>query len=115
MQQTSGSDRRRHPRVPYGAWVEDETAEHGLKFYLAQNLSIGGLMLKSPDVEPPVGHRLRLRLVIENESRVMSVQGEVIRHIPNSDGGFAVRFTNLDPVRQAFLSDLVTELTAASA
>lgn len=107
---TSAAERRHHTRVPYGAWVEDETHEAGLRFFLASNLSIGGLMLKANNGEiPAVGHRVRLRLVIENESRVMSVQGEVVRHA--GDGGFAVAFTNLDPVRKAFLADLVGELT----
>ncbi|MCA9670204.1 MAG: PilZ domain-containing protein [Myxococcales bacterium] len=104
----NSADRRQHARVPYGAWVEDETHEAGLRFFLAENLSVGGLMLKANGEIPAVGHRVRLRLVIENESRVMSVQGEVVRHA--GDGGFAVAFTNLDPVRKAFLADLVGEL-----
>ena len=105
-----GSERRQHPRVPYGAWVEDETAEHGLQFYLAENLSVGGVLLKARTRPPDVGSAVRLRLVIENESRVMSVSGEVIRHGGEDEGGFAVRFTNLDPPRQAFINDLMAEL-----
>ena len=101
-------DRRQYPRVPYGAWVENEDGR-GLSFYLAENLSIGGMLLKAGDQPvPDLGNRLRLRLVVENESRVMSVQGEVVRH--GEQGGFAIRFTNLDPVRESFLSDLVGEL-----
>ena len=107
-------ERRQHPRVPYGAWVETENDDQGLQFYLAQNLSIGGLLLLSKGNAPPVGNKVRLRLVVENESRVMSVQGEVIRHEPDIEGGFAVRFTHLDPVRKAFLVDLVNELGGES-
>ena len=105
---TSSIERRQHPRVPYGAWVEDEANEQGLRFYLAENLSIGGLLLKTTAEPPPLGSRVRIRLVIENESRVMSVQGEVVRS--ESEGRFAVRFIELDAVRQAFLKDLIKEL-----
>jgi hypothetical protein len=101
------SDRRNHVRVPYGAWVEDET-EGGLTFYLSQNLSLGGVLLRASGNPPSVGHKVRLRLVVENESRVMSVQGEVVRHT-GLDGEFAVRFVNLDNPRTAFLRELVAE------
>lgn len=103
------TDRRVHPRIPYGAWLEDETAG-GLSFFMAQDLSLGGLLLRSDQAPPPVGHRVRLRLVVENESRVMSVQGEVVRHSDETSGEFAVRFTNLDAARRNFLQELVQEL-----
>lgn len=101
-------DRRQFLRVPYGAWVEDET-EGGLTFYLAQNLSLGGVLLRANSVPPSVGHKVRLRLIVENESRIMSVQGEVVRHT-GLDGEFAVRFVNLDAARLAFLRELVQEV-----
>ena len=107
-------DRRQHGRVPYGAWVEDE-AEGGLTFYMAQNLSLGGLLLRANGPPPSVGHKVRLRLVVENESRVMSVQGEVVRHVPGTEGEFAVRFVNLDPARQSFLRELVREASESQA
>lgn len=100
-------ERRDSSRVPYGAWVEDET-EGGLTFYLAQNLSLGGILLRAAVAPPSVGHKVRLRLVVENESRVMSVQGEVVRHT-GLDGEFAVRFVNLDNARLSFLRELVQE------
>lgn len=102
------SDRRKHPRIPYGAWVEDENVESGLSFFMALNLSQGGLLLRANGQPPPIGHRVRLRLVVENESRVMSVQGEVVRYENERD--FAVRFVNLDPIRHAFLEDLFSEV-----
>jgi hypothetical protein len=103
-------DRRIHLRVPYGAWVEDET-EGGLTFYLARNLSLGGILLQANADPPAVGHKVRLRLVVENESRIMSVQGEVVRHT-GMDGEFAVRFVNLDNARLSFLRELVQEAKA---
>ena len=101
------SERRNYVRVPYGAWVEDET-EGGLTFYLARNLSLGGILLQSNAAPPSMGHKVRLRLVVENESRIMSVQGEVVRHT-GLDGEFAVRFVNLDNARLTFLRELVQE------
>jgi len=105
------SERRAHPRLPYGAWVEDET-EGGLAFYLAKNLSLGGLLLSANSAPPPVGHKVRLRLVIENEARVMSVNGEVVRHA-GDNGEFAVRFTALADAHETFLEELLEELSAA--
>lgn len=108
-----GMERRQHPRVPYGAWVETEDEEQGLRFFPSVNLSIGGLLLRAEKDRPPIGRKVRLRLVVENESRVMTVQGEVVRH--DEDGAtFAVRFTNLDPVRKGFLNDLVNEHLGSS-
>lgn len=104
------ADRRQFPRLPYGAWVEDEL-QGGLGFYLAVNLSLGGLLLRGKEAPPPVGHKVRLRLVIENETRVMSVYGEVVRRAGGAEGEFAVRFVNLDAVRREFLDDLVREVS----
>lgn len=105
-------ERRQYPRVPYGAWVEDQGQEGGLQFYVAENLSIGGLLLKTRSAPPPLGHNLRLRLVIENETRVMTVEGQVVRHVNSDDEErFAVRFVNMDPMRQAFVRELVAELS----
>lgn len=101
-------ERRKYPRVPYGAWVEDET-EGGLDFYLARNVSLGGLLLKSKGERPNLGSRVRLRLVIENEARVISVMGVVIRHSDATEGEFGVEFTDLDETRELFLRSLVDE------
>lgn len=104
-------NRRRHPRVPYGAWIENLTKEGTIQFFLAKNLSIGGLLLAA-EVPPDVGHRLHLRLVVENETKVVSVEGTVVRHSPQPDGmtSFAVVFDKLDDTRQSFLQELVDEL-----
>ena len=107
----SGIERRQHRRVPYGAWVETEDEEQGLRFFPSINLSIGGLLLRAPDAPPPLGRRVRLRLVVENEARVMTIQGEVVRH--DADKTFAVRFDNLDAARQAFVQDLVDEVATS--
>lgn len=110
-------ERRKHPRVPYGAWIEDLTREGSIQFFLAKDLSLGGLLLTTNETPPEVGHRVHLRLVVENESRVMAVDGQVIRHAPAENGAtsFAVRFVNLDQPRQAFLEELLKECMQARA
>jgi len=110
-------DRRKFPRIPYGAWIEDLTREGSIQFYLAKDLSLGGLLLTTSAEAPEVGHRVHLRLVVENESRVMAVDGQVIRHAPPEAGvtAFAVRFINLDPPRQTFLEELLKECVEARA
>ena len=108
-------ERRKHPRVPYGAWVEDLTREGRIQFFLSKDLSLGGLLLIADAAPPPIGNRVHLRLVVENESRVMAMDGEVIRHAPseNNQVAFAIRFMNLDLARQAFLEELLAECTRA--
>jgi c-di-GMP-binding flagellar brake protein YcgR len=101
-------ERRQYKRVPYGAWVEDETGG-GLDFYLALNVSMGGLLLQAKDTRPSLGSRVRLRLVIENEARVISVSGEVVRHSTESASEFAVQFNELDDTRKTFLTELLDE------
>jgi hypothetical protein len=105
-------ERRKYPRIAYGAWVEDLTKEGRIQFFLAKDLSLGGLLLVA-DEPPSVGNRVHLRLVVENEARVMAMDGEVIRHSPVDSGqtAFAVRFVNLDLARQAFLEELLNECT----
>jgi hypothetical protein len=105
-------ERRQHPRVPYGAWVEDMT-EGGLAFHMAQNLSLGGVLLRAKGTRPPLGHRVRLRLLIENERRVMTVEGEVMRHVSEHEGDFAVRFDRLEDAQKQFLRELIREAVAA--
>lgn len=103
-------ERRKFPRIPYGAWVEDLTREDGIQFYLAKNLSMGGILLLAAQ-PPAIGNRLHLRLVVENEPRIMSIDGKVIRHMDSDKGlkAFAVQFTDMDPPRQVFIEDLINE------
>jgi c-di-GMP-binding flagellar brake protein YcgR len=110
-------DRRKHPRIPYGAWIEDLTREGSIQFFLAKDLSLGGILLEAAAPAPDVGHMVHLRLVVENESRVMAVDGQVVRHAPPQDGrtAFAVRFMNLDDARQAFIDEIIKECAQAGA
>jgi hypothetical protein len=99
-------------RVPYGAWVE-AIDEGTPSFYLAHSLSPHGLrLLAVNDHTPAVGRPVQLRLLIENETRVVAVQGEVVNYEPAGErapGAFAIRFTDLDEERQLFLTDLYNE------
>jgi c-di-GMP-binding flagellar brake protein YcgR len=101
-------DRRQHPRVAYGAWIEEMSQEGSLRFYLSQDLSLGGVLLASEE-PPEVGTKLRLRLIVENEQRTMTLQGEVVRHAGGEEQErlFAVRFIEMDQDRIGFLQDLL--------
>jgi hypothetical protein len=93
-------------RVPYGVWVEE--AGVGIpSFYLAHGLGPDGLRLRAKHPPRP-GSALQLRLVVENERRVVSLQGEVVEPMEEEEG-FAVRFTALDDDEQAFLEELMLE------
>jgi len=97
-------DRRQHARVPYGAWV---TVRHGSdkSFYLSQNLSLGGVFLRS-DVLLPIGTDVELLLVIEGQRDPIALIGNVVR-LAESEGGFAVRFSEIGDEAAAQLLDLV--------
>ena len=90
-------------------WIEEG---QGIpSFYLAHSLSHDGLMLRAKH-PPRAGLPMSMRLIVENEPRVMSVQGEVV----NTDSGnssFAVRFLDLDDDELAFLEDLIEETAEA--
>jgi c-di-GMP-binding flagellar brake protein YcgR len=107
-------DRRKYPRIPYGAWIEDLTREGSIQFYLAKDLSLGGVLLEAA-TPPEVGHMVHLRLIIENESKVMAVDGQVVRHAATEGGrtSFAVRFMNMDEPRQSFIEEVINECAQA--
>ena len=99
-------------RTPYGAWVE-ALKEGSPSFYLAHSLSPHGLrLLAVNDYAPPVGEPVQLRLLVENETRVVAVQGEVVNYEPagaHAKPAFAIRFTDLDEDHRLFLTDLYDE------
>jgi c-di-GMP-binding flagellar brake protein YcgR len=102
--------------VPYGAWVEDMTRVGSLSFYLTRNLSQGGLLLENQaGVAPPVGAQVRLRLVIENETQILTMDGHVVRHAVDPSGSnlFAVEFTRLDDGSESFIHSLIEERARA--
>ena len=97
-------------RVAYGAWLEMPDGEEcGPSFYLAHSLGPSGLCLLSDD-PPGVGRSVQLRLLVENEPRVMSAEGEVVRHQSGEGRNrFAVRFTNLDSGNRDFITQLFSD------
>ncbi|MCK5796759.1 MAG: PilZ domain-containing protein [Deltaproteobacteria bacterium] len=99
--------------MPYGAWVEG-MGEGTPCFYLAQSLSLHGLkLLAANDHAPRVGEPVQLRLLVENETRVMAIQGKVVnvpRRVEDGKGAsFSIRFTELDEDNRLFLTDLYDE------
>jgi c-di-GMP-binding flagellar brake protein YcgR len=101
-------DRRQYPRIAYGAWIEEMSQEGSLRFYLSKDLSLGGMLLASEE-PPDVGSQLRLRLIVENEQRTMTLHGKVVRHAGGTEKErlFAVRFIEMDEDRIGFLQDLL--------
>lgn len=96
-------------RTPYGAWVESPGPAAPPSFFLAHSLSPGGLRLRGRQIPDP-GAQVDLRLLVENERRVLALQGEVVRHEFDADGpSFAVRFIDLDHEHEQFLADLFEE------
>ncbi len=96
-------------RVPYGVWIEEEAGSIPA-FYLAHSLRPDGLHLRAKH-PPRAGRPLQLRLVVENERRVVSLQGEVFDTLEEDrqSPSFAVRFTELGDEEQAFLEELMLE------
>lgn len=96
-------------RVPYGAWVEQRGSDER-DFFLAHSLSPVGLQLYADD-PPRLGEEVQLRLLVENEQRVMEVDGEIVGHefSEHERPSFAVRFTDLGETDRDFLFSLFDE------
>lgn len=96
-------------RVPYGAWIEQPNSEIR-DFFLAHSLSPVGLRLFAED-PPRLGQEVQLRLLVENEQRVLQLGGEIVGHefAEHERPSFAVRFTSLAEQDRDFLSSLFDE------
>ncbi len=99
-------DRRAHPRVPYGAWVT-VTQGAAKTFYLARNLSLGGVFLRADELLP-LDTQVHVVLVVEGDHDPISVDGYVARH-SEAEGGFGVRFDAMGDSAAARLLDLVQD------
>lgn len=78
-------------------------------FCRARNLSQGGMLLNTSDEPPALGQTLLIKLVIENERRVVTVRATVVRHDPNTPGDFGICFIELTKESTEFIKDLVEE------
>ena len=95
-------------RVPYGVWIEGSPGDIPA-FYLAHDLSTDGLWLRARH-PPPTGITYPVRLVVENEPRVMTLKGEVVRFDRADErDSFMVRFVQLDEAGRAFIDELLAE------
>jgi hypothetical protein len=106
----SEDDRREFLRVPYGAWV-NVVRDGRQEFCLARDISLGGLFLKASP-PPALGQDIQLLLVIENDTTPLELRGVVVRR-SESEGGFGVRFQQLDPLTSRRLRELVADTSAA--
>lgn len=104
------------PRVVYGAWIESERADRQPAFFLADGLAGSELELRGAERPPRVGEFVLLRLLVENEPRVVALRGEVVRCSPankrNRRRRFTVRLGGLDERCRAFLAALAEEADA---
>jgi hypothetical protein len=103
-------------RTAYGAWVEEHDASSP-SFFLAHSLKRDGMKLWSDRLIPRLGQPVQLRLLVENERRVVEIEGRIVGHERQCDGKrrFSVRFTNLDGDDRKFVEQLVVESDAPTA
>jgi len=101
------TEKRAHTRVPYGAWV---TVQQGSEksFCLARDLSLGGVFLRTETI-PEIGVRVDLVLVIEGQRDAITLRGEVVRHSLD-EGGYGIKFNEMNDLAAAQLLDLVQEI-----
>lgn len=97
-------EKRRHRRVelvlPARFMLPDETEYEAT----LQNISAGGLMLKS-DTQPDMGTQ-----IIVYVQDIGRLEGEVVRHIPD---GFAISFKFAEKLRERVVEKLTHKINAA--
>jgi|GEM_PF-1465636 len=86
-----GEERRQFARIPLSARVT--VMDGGNTVYLfTKDLSFGGAGLIS-DTPLAIGTAVMLEFSIEGVSRLVKVEGKVVRHFSTPEKGFGVRFT----------------------
>ena len=84
---------RRYPlRAPVAFAVEDEPEAELAE---GRDISMGGVgvLPETDESVPPVGSRVRLRIIIEGIDKSLHLEGEVVH--ADALNGFGVRFANL--------------------
>lgn len=96
-------------RVPYGAWLDRGKGK--ARFFLAKQLTKAGLSLVIGEgARPRAGQKVQLKLVVENEERVITFCGKIEKAVnKKGDTSFNVRFCELDAEQRLFLTDLYDE------
>ena len=100
----------REPRVPYGAWIEKVGRQGRPAFCLAEQLSAAGMTLKPAEAVTTDMSLVRMHLLVENESEVLSMDAEVVDAC-DEGGHLAVRFVNLPAAHRSFIKDLLAEVS----
>jgi uncharacterized protein (TIGR02266 family) len=88
-----GDNHRQQPRIETDALV-DVTATDVLLYHHIENLSLGGLCIQSPIVEP-VGTRVSLSINFPDLHRTLDVEGEVVWANADHPCDMGIKFVNL--------------------
>ena len=110
----SGSDRRKHPRVPLNLLVQYrfDTFDEFMAEYAA-DLSEGGLFIET-DEPREVGEMIYLQFALRDGTRLIEGLGRVARIVPpegDDPGGMGVEFVSLDGDSQDLVAEAVQTLT----
>jgi hypothetical protein len=100
---SSGADRREEERIDKFGWARFQSGDvegQGL----ATNLSLSGVMIERASQQLGPGTKVVLRLKVAGGYETVSIEAEVVRE---SDTGFALRFTNLEPRVASLLGDAI--------
>ena len=93
--------RRQSPRIEADVWL-DYAGSEVLLYHRVRNISLGGVCIETPTVEP-VGTRVALSLTFPELDASMDVEGEVVwanEHPPRDMG---IRFVGLDASQRELL------------
>jgi uncharacterized protein (TIGR02266 family) len=102
-------ERRESVRVPVRLRVHFHSAGE-LRRRLLTNLSRGGMFVSDAD-PPPIGTKLVLRIVVEDEGTEIELAGEVVSHnvgpaFDTQSNGMGIRFVDPSPAAEKLLQRL---------
>ncbi|HEX2661085.1 MAG TPA: PilZ domain-containing protein [Polyangia bacterium] len=73
------------------------------------NISLSGMLFRTPDNLPPVGSELEFKFILENGFELLSGSAQVMRHAgePTAKPAVGVAFRPLDPPKQRILARVI--------
>ncbi|UCD85184.1 MAG: TIGR02266 family protein [Deltaproteobacteria bacterium] len=107
-------DRRRDLRVPVVSLAKLRFPDFDafLDEY-SLNISRGGIFIKTKNAKP-IGTRIIFSLALDDESKLIEGQGEVVRVVPDEPGGLggqipgmAIKFTRLDKSSTELIENII--------
>ena len=101
MTGSNNSDIRRDPRIEVNAYV-DYTGKEVLLFHHIENISLGGISIKSPTIEA-VGTIVELVINFPEFDDSVELTGEVVWARAEDEGRMGIKFIDVDPELKARL------------